>query len=557
MRKIEVSKTSSSGIVMGSALILKTTSYEPEDYDITPEQGEIEIERFRKAIIATQEELHVLAEQSEIFEGHYMLAGDRMLQDAVIEKIQRDGMNVQIALHTTKEEFRAVFDAMDDEYMRERASDVTDVCNRIMRILQGKKEIDLSHIKGQVIIVANDLTPSDTARMDFQHILGFVTQEGGITSHVCIMAKSLGIPALVGARGILEAVQENDELILDAGAGVIYIEPDEETKHHYQKKIFEYQNYQEQLIRIEELEAMTIDGHKVLVCGNAGSLTEVENAIRRNADGIGLFRSEFLYMDNSHFPTEEEQYTIYKAATEICPKELTIRTLDIGGDKNLPYYEFEREENPFLGWRAIRISLELKNVFKAQLRAILRASAFGDVRIMYPMIISLEELEEANAVLECCKQELMEEGVLYNDRIPVGMMIETPASVILIEEFASRVDFFSIGTNDLTQYMLAVDRGNQKIAHMYNSYHPAVLRAIKVIIDAAHKNNIKVGMCGEFAGDVNATKLLLGMGLDEFSMAIGQMAKVKECIRTITLEEAIEYADKVLNSNHILQLYRQ
>ena len=402
-------------------------------------------------------------------------------------------------------------------------------------------------MKEKGIIVAQDLTPSDTAKMDMELVLGFVTEEGGVTSHVSIIAKNNGIPCLVGVGPMLEDAKTGMQMVLDAGAGRILLEPEADVIEEYKKKAEEFEKFQRELKQLASLPSETKDGHAFSICANAGNIADIQNCLQYQIEGIGLFRSEFLYMESDHFPTEEEQFEAYREAAELIGgKELTIRTLDIGGDKELDYFEFPKEDNPFLGYRAIRMCLDRTDIFKTQLRAILRASAFGYIRIMYPMMISLEELEQANTLLAECRAELDEEGISYDKKIQVGMMIETPAGVMMAEEFAQRVDFFSIGTNDLTQYFLAVDRGSKKIAALYNSFHPAVLRAIAHTIRSAHKHGAKVGMCGEFASDARASGILLGMGLDEFSMSAGETSLVKHRLRNCTYEEARIQAEAVL-----------
>jgi len=556
MKIISVKKTSSDGIAIGQVMVFQIQEYIPDLYQITKKDIDKELTKFSDAMDKAQEEISILAVNSEIFEGHSMMVSDVMLRNSVIQIIREEVVNVQIAVNKAYMEYIVIFQAMEDEYLKERGADIKDVRDRIIRILQKKKEVNLSKLTQKVIIVAKDLSPSDTVTMDLKHVLGFITEEGGTTSHVCIMAKSIGIPALVGVGGIMNDIRNDDFIVMDAGKGTIIINPDEATIDEYRNLEQLYIKSLKELEKSETLEAITLDGKKIKVFGNAGNIDDIDNGNKHCVDGIGLFRSEFLYMGNTNFPTEQEQFEIYKEAAEKSMLEVTIRTLDIGGDKELPYFQFEKEENPFLGWRAIRISLELIEVFKAQLKAILRASAFGHVRIMYPMIISIEELEQANIILGQCKEELRENGFKFYKTIEVGMMIETPSSVLLVEEFAKIVDFFSIGTNDLTQYLLAVDRGNKKISHMYNSYHPAVIRAIKKIIDAAHSNGVSVGMCGEFAGEEKATQLLLGLGLDEFSMSVGQTGKIKKIICNTTLIEAEKLAEKVLICKKIAEIER-
>lgn len=551
MEIINVKKTSSHGIAIGQAELIQIEQYKPENYSISKEDISKEEIKFSQAVEKAQKEIEVLAKNSEIFEGHVMLVSDMMLRNSVLQIIRDEIVNVQTAVDKACFEFMEMFQAMEDEYLKERGADIKDVRNRIMRILQNKEEVNLSCLTTEVILVATDLSPSDTAMMDLKHVMGFITEEGGVTSHVCIMAKSMGIPALVGVAGVMSTIKNHDQIAMDAEKGIIIVNPNPETLKEYKKLEQQYKNSLKELTENEKLEAITLDGKKIKVFGNVGNIEDIYNAEEHFVDGIGLFRSEFLYMESKRFPSEEDQFAIYKKAAENCKDEVTIRTLDIGGDKALSYFPFEKEENPFLGWRAIRISLELRDVFKSQLKAILRASAFGYVRIMYPMIISVEELEEANAILSDCMGELQERGCKFDETIEVGMMIETPASVLLVEEFAKYVKFFSIGTNDLTQYLLAVDRGNNRISQMYNSYHPAVIRAIKKVIDAAHKNHLSVGMCGEFAGDEKATKLLLGLGLDEFSMSVGQTGRIKKIINNTSLKEAQLFADHVLSCTKV------
>ena len=543
MKKLSVDKTSSKGIAIGKAYKYEKISFVPDMYVYNDKDEEIKI--YKNATEQVSDELTKLAQTNDIFAGHLELVNDVALLDEVTNKIVNDKKNVQIAFRDTIDEFVAMFEAMDNEYMKARADDIKDIYQRVMAKIKNVELKNLASIHTPTIVIAKDLAPSDTATMNLDYILGFATQGGGVTSHVCIMARNLGLPALVGADNLLEEVNDNDIIIIDATNGDIYINPDEATIKEFENKKSDFEKREKLLKENAHLEAITKDNKRVLVYSNVGNIEDIKNAVKCYIDGIGLFRSEFLYMENSHFPTEEEQFEVYKEAVQICTGEVIIRTLDIGGDKELSYYEFDKEENPFLGFRAIRISLHLKDMFKEQLRALLRASAFGYVSIMYPMIISLEELLEANSILDECKKELDSQNIAYNKDIKVGMMIETPASVIEAEAFAKYVDFFSIGTNDLTQYMLAVDRGNDKIADMYDSFNPAVLHAIQKVIDAGHKENIVVGMCGEFASDERACKMLLGMGLDEFSVAFTQVATIKSIIRESDFKKCKEISEKI------------
>ncbi len=530
MKELCVEKAASRGIAVAPIFKYEELDLSPVTFCIDEDKISEELTAFTDVKAAVLEELEELSKVSEIFEAHVEIADDFMLEESVTTKIKFEMKNVQWAVATAIEEIAEMFAIMDDEYMKERSADVKDVGKRYMTKLKGLVLPDLSLVTKEVIVVARDMYPSDTVSINPKFIKGIITEEGGVTSHVCIMANSMNIPIVVGASGVLESAKHDEIICMDAKSGQIVVDPTPEIQAKFEQDKAKYLEEKQKLELLRNIEVRNKDGKPIYLCVNIGDAEELAYAVQTNIYGVGLFRSEFLYMNNTKFPTEEEQFKAYREAVELCPKEVTIRTLDIGGDKELPYYEFEKEENPFLGWRAIRISLELKEMFKEQLRAILRASAYGHVRIMFPMIISLEELEAAKALVEECKNELKSEGIEFDAQIEIGMMMETPASVILAEEFAEQVDFFSIGTNDLTQYLLAVDRGNKKIAEMYNYFHPAVLKAIKQIIEAGHKAGIKVGMCGEMAGDIKATKLLLDMGLDEFSMSAGSVDYVRAAI---------------------------
>lgn len=530
MVKLFVEKTASRGVAIAPVYLYQEADLTPDTALIDGSQVEQEIGKYdaiRDAVIA---DLEKLAEDNPIFAAHAEIAGDFMLQELVTGKIRDEKKNLQLAISEGITEVAALFQQMDDEYMRERGADVMDIGKRYMVKCKGIELQDLAAIQESVIVVARDLYPSDTVKMNPEYVKGIITLEGGVTSHVSIMAKNYGIPALTGVTGILEQVKAGTVVCMDAESGVICIDPDDTTLSEFQAKKKKQDEEREVIKRYRNMEPVTPEGKRISLCVNVGNTDEIRLAMDKNIDGVGLFRTEFLYMESSHFPTEEEQYCVYKEAALLCPKEVTIRTLDIGGDKNLPYYEFDAEENPFLGWRAIRISLDMPDMFQTQLRAILRASAFGHIRIMFPMMISVEEMIQARELVEKCKQQLRDEGIKYDENIEIGMMMETPASVLLAEEFAKVADFFSIGTNDLTQYVLAVDRGNKKIASRYDSFHPAVLKAIQTIINAGHKEGIKIGMCGEMAGDVKAVPKLLEMGLDEFSMSAGNMDFVRKTI---------------------------
>lgn len=530
MEQIIIEKTASRGIAVAPVYLYQEPDLTPVPYYIQEDQIPGELEKFQKARETVCEELAVLAEENEVLGAHLELAKDRGLKERVNEKIQEERKNAQLALFEVIEEIAAMFTAMEAVYMKERGDDIRDIGKWLMAALKESKRPNLGAIRSEVIVAARDLYPSDTVKLNPALVKGILTEAGGITSHVSILAKSMNIPILVGVKNLLSKVKDGEILCMDAEKGIIVVEPDEETRTEYLVRKENQEKECKKFLLNRNTPAVTKDGKRILLCANVGSIQDIRNALSMNIDGVGLFRTEFLYMENSHFPTEEEQFAVYREAAELCPGELTIRTLDIGGDKELPYFPFEKEENPFLGWRAIRISLEMKDMFKEQIRAILRASAFGHVRIMFPMIISPEELRAAKDLVAECKQELKAEGKAFDEDIELGMMMETPASVLLAEEFAQEADFFSIGTNDLTQYLLAVDRGNQKVADRYDTFHPAVLRAIGHIIEAGHKAGIRVGMCGEMAGEPEAVPVLLELGLDEFSMVAGSMDYVRKRI---------------------------
>jgi len=555
MKTISVKRTASKGVVMGKAYVVKRPDLSADRSMINDSAVAAEVARYEAAVEAAKADLAELAETNAIFGAHLELVQDPTLCDGVIDKIKGELKNAELSLEETVDMFAAIFESMDDEYMRERGADMKDVGKRLMCKLKGVEDNALSAIHEKVIVVAKDLAPSDTAVMNLDYVLGFITQEGGVTSHVSIMARNLNLPALVGVEGILDEVNTGDMIAMDAKVGTIILNPDEDAVAEYTVKMEAFAKRERELAEIALLPAETMDGKTVELFANVGGIEDIKNALPHHIDGIGLFRTEFLYMENDHFPTEEEQFEVYKEAAELLEgKEVIIRTLDIGGDKALTYFEFGEEENPFLGYRAIRICLDKEDVFKTQLRALLRASAYGNIRIMYPMIISVEELDRANELLAECKAELRAEGKAFNEDIVVGMMIETPASCVLADEFAKRVGFFSIGTNDLTQYTLVVDRGNKKISNMYNSFHPAVLRNIKRAIDCGHAAGIKVGMCGEFASDPKALKVLLGFGLDEFSMSAGAVSEVKAELRSTTYAAAKELSDKVAQCAYVKEI---
>ena len=470
------------------------------------------------------------AEKAEVFEAHLTLLDDPEFIGQMEMEIENNSLNALKAVDNVTNTFVMIFESMEDEYMRERAADIKDVSKRILANLAGVKT-DVEITEPNTIVVAHDLTPSDTAQLDRSKVIAFLTNIGGRTSHSAIMARTLEIPAVVGLQDITTSVKNGDLVIVDGIEGVVIINPNITTIAEYNAKRAKFAREQEELKKLIEVKTYTKSGKRIEVCGNIGNPQDVEQVLANGGDGVGLFRTEFLYMDRNDLPTEEEQYNSYKYVLEkMTGKPVVIRTLDIGGDKKLPYLPLPEEMNPFLGYRAIRLCLDRKDIFKTQLRALLRASVFGDLRVMFPMISGLEEFQQAKAVVEECKAELKAEGKEYSETIQWGIMVEIPAAAVYADELAKYVDFFSIGTNDLIQYTLAADRMSEKVSYLYNPMHPAVLRLIKMTIEGAHKHGKWVGMCGEMAGDEAAIPTLVEYGLDEFSMSASSILGAKKLI---------------------------
>ncbi|RKD34211.1 phosphoenolpyruvate--protein phosphotransferase [Thermohalobacter berrensis] len=545
----------SPGIAIGKVLVKEETKVEVEKKSI--EDTKAEIERLQEARERSKEQIEKLynhalenigKDEAKIFEAHMLILDDPEYFGQVENKIKSENANAEWALKTVTDTFVAMFENMDNEYMRERAADIKDVSGRVLKLLLGIDTTDFSNLDEEVIIVAKDLTPSDTAQMDKEKVIGFVTEIGGRTSHSAIMARTLEIPAVVGVEGILEAAQNGDTIVFDGDEGEVYVNPEEKVIEGYEDKKKKYEEFKEKLEELKGAKSVTKDGVEVELVANIGTPKDVEGVIRNDGEGIGLYRTEFLYMDRDKLPTEDEQFEAYKEVVEkLEGKPVVIRTLDIGGDKELPYLDLPEEMNPFLGYRAIRLCLDKTDIFKTQLRALLRASAYGNLKIMFPMISSIAEVRQAKKILEEVKEELRSENVEFDDNIEVGMMIEIPAAAVMSDLFAKEVDFFSIGTNDLIQYTTAVDRMNQKISYLYSQFHPALLRLVKQVIDNAHKEGIWVGMCGEAAGDPKLIPVLLGMGLDEFSMSPISILRARWIIRNTSKEEMEEMVNKVLN----------
>ena len=545
----------SSGIGIGPVLILKKQEIKVPNTLV--EDSKAEIKKFDDALSQVINETNDLyektlqeigAEEAAIFEAHKSILEDEFsLVNPIKERIENDKMNAALAVETQLNEIISMFQNMDDDYMRERAADAKDIKTRLINRILGVEETDLSKLDKKYIIVAEDLTPSNTAKMDAKNVSGIVTQIGGRTSHTAILARILEIPAVVGASEITKACSNEDTILLDGETGEIFINPDKELVEKYQIRMEEIAQEKKQLQEFFAKPSLTLDGHKVELAANIGTPEDSERALECDAEAIGLFRSEFLYMDRDGLPNEEEQFEAYKKVlVTMNPKPVIIRTLDIGGDKDLPALNMPKEENPFLGYRAIRLCLDRVDVFKVQLRALMRASYYGKLRIMFPMISNINELRAAKGLIEEVKAELKNEGLPYDENVEVGIMIEIPATAVMADIFAKECDFFSIGTNDLIQYTVAVDRGNEKIAHLYSPFNPAVLRLIKMAIDAAHANGIFCGMCGEAAGEIGLTEILVGLGLDEFSMSASGILKIRKRISEIDYKKAQEKAKEIL-----------
>ena len=525
------------------------------DYTVAEDKVEEEIGKFAAAMAATLKQLDTIRqkaldemgpEEAAIFEAHMQIAQDPSLSDGIKSLVESGHTNVVAATAQTIETFANIFLGMEDAYMRERGADIKDIGDRLMRNMLGMNPRGLSHISGEVILVAQDLAPSDTASLDKNVVKGIVTAAGGPTSHAAIMARTLEIPAVMGV-GDIESFVDGDKAVVLGTDGIVEINPSDADWSEYTNQAAAFQEELKRLRESANLEATTTDGHYVELFGNIGKAKDAKNALTMGAQGIGLYRTEFLYMENDELPAEDVQFEEYKkVAQDMKGKPVIIRTMDIGGDKELKCLDLPSEMNPFLGYRAIRISLNRPDIFKVQLRALLRASAFGDIHIMYPMIASVEEVKQANAMLDECKAELTAEGKEFNKDIKVGIMIEVPAAAVISPILAKYVDFFSIGTNDLCQYTLAVDRMNESIGSLYQPLHPGVLRLIKHVIDASHEQGKFTGMCGELASDPVATMILLGLGLDEFSMTASSIPLIKKILRSVSKAECEEVANKAL-----------
>ncbi|MEK8129880.1 phosphoenolpyruvate--protein phosphotransferase [Paenibacillus filicis] len=531
----------SSGIAMGRAFVIPTWEWDFPDKLIDVADLAYEFERLYDGIRSSKDEIEQIKqefvsvlgeEQTQIFDAHLAILEDPVFMNEVQGIMQRQYKAAEVAVKETIEKFVNMFDLLDDGYMKERALDIKDVGNRLLKHLLGALEETLPPKDQPYVLVAKELIPSQMVHLDVLQTLGLVTMMGGKTSHVAIMARAMGVPYVLGLEGKLEEpIQTGDFLIIDGDEGLVYVNPPEREVERYQRMHEQWKQHQDQLLKLAGLPSRTLDGLQMQLAANISSIKELEQAMGKGASGVGLFRTEFLYMDRSTFPEEEEQFDVYREAAErLGGKTLVIRTLDIGGDKHLDYLELPEEENPSLGYRAIRVLLDRVDLFKTQLRAILRASHYGCIRIMYPMISTLEELKRANEILSEVKEELAAAGIPFSPRIPVGIMIELPAAVMISDLLAREVDFFSIGTNDLVQYVLAVDRMNEQVAHLYDPFHPAVLRMLKMTADSAKASGIHVSVCGELAGDVRSLPLWMSLGIHELSMSVSSILRMKNSL---------------------------
>lgn len=546
----------SAGIGIGTVVILKEEQLAIERNRI--QDAEAEKERFKRAVEESISQVGALAEdmaarvgekEAEILNGHLMLLQDPMLTGEIENQIDNEKVCSEFAVETVCNMYADMFASMDDELMQQRAADMRDIKTRVEKILLGVKSVDVSSLPAGTILMAEDLTPSVTAGINPANVAGIVTELGGRTSHSAILSRALEIPAVVAASGILSEVKDGDELILDGDTGEIFLHPDGGLKETYEKKRAVYLQEKEELKQYIGKPSTTKDGVTVEIAANIGKPEDVDRVLAYDGEGIGLFRTEFLFMDRSEMPTEEEQFEAYKkVAAAMKGKPVIIRTLDIGGDKEIPYMGLKKDENPFLGYRAIRFCLDRKDdVYRPQLRALLRASAFGNIKIMVPMVTCIEEYREAKALVEEIKGELEEKGAAFNREIQVGIMVETAAASLMADIFAKEVDFFSIGTNDLTQYTMSVDRGNEKVSYLYSTFNPAVLRSIRHIIECGRREGIMVGMCGEAASDPMMIPLLLAFGLNEFSMSASAILKARKYVTDYSVQELKAVADQAMS----------
>ncbi|TQR45668.1 phosphoenolpyruvate--protein phosphotransferase [Paenibacillus popilliae] len=549
----------SAGIAIGKAFVLPTWEWDVPEEKMDPTDLAREFERLYDGIRSSKHEIEFIkseikemvgSEESSIFDAHLAILEDPIFMNEIQGIIQRQYKAAEVAVKEAIDHFVTMFDLLDDEYMKERALDIKDVGNRLLKHLLGAPEITLPTDTQPYILVAKELSPSQLVHLNPKNVLGIVMLQGGKTSHSAIMARALGIPLVLGLEGkVAKPIQTGDTVIVDGEYGIVHIAPPQDVITCYEARRDAYVQEADELQKIVSLPAVTLDDFVVQLGANISSTRELNIADQNGAEGVGLFRTEFMYMDRSYPPSEAEQFTVYLEAAEHCKdNSVIIRTLDVGGDKPMDYLNLPEEDNPFLGYRAIRICLDRQDLFKTQLRAILRASAHGPIMVMFPMITSVNEVQAAKSILEQAKAELREEGLPFNEELPVGIMIEVPAAAMIADQLAKEVDFFSIGTNDLVQYTLAVDRMNEQIAHMYDPFHPAVLRLIRYTVQAAKQAGIMVGVCGEMAGDPRAVPIWLALGVNKLSMSSRSIPRVKAAVRRSTVEQCKRIADSVFES---------
>ena len=556
LRGIPVSK----GVSRSLVVVLDRTRIDPAKWGILESDPAGEEDRLqaslvqtRRQILAVQERLREAlgAKEAQIFDAHLLVLEDPMLIEQATRLIREDLVTAEFALHEASEKYAEALGKIDDSYLSERAADIRDVAQRVLANLMGQALCTgLADLTEPCVVVAHDLTPSDTAMMDPAMVLGFATEVGSRTSHTAILARSLRIPAVLGLGDAISELHTGESVLLDGFNGFVVIDPSEQTLFEYGQLVDRQTSIEESLEVIHDDTAETRDGHRIILSANIERAADVESVLQCGAIGVGLFRTEFLFINRSDLPDEEEQFAAYRKVTEsLAPDPVIIRTLDLGGDKLLSHVNVAEEMNPFLGWRAIRLCLQEKDLFRTQLRAILRASVFGNLKIMYPMISGVEELEAANVLLDECREQLRDDGVAFAEDVEIGVMIETPSAAMIADSLARRVKFFSIGTNDLIQYALAVDRLNEKIAHLYEPTHPGILRLIKATVDAGQAHGIWTGICGEMAGDLAVVPLLLGLGVSELSVTPSMVPRVKMLIRSVEMSEARKLAEFALNSD--------
>jgi phosphotransferase system enzyme I (PtsI) len=555
----------SPGIARGTVFVYRTDDDEEPPVRRIPEtEIPAEIARFESALIHTRAQILEMQERiaeaigakdAGIFDAHLLVVEDRTLIDEVLRTLTRDHTNIEHVFQQVANRYSKTLSEIDDPYLRERALDIHDVARRVLHNLMGKQTRPLSSIETPHILVAHNLTPSDTAQLNRQLVLGFATDVGSRTSHTAIMARSMNIPALVGLHNVSETLESGQHVLLDGYNGLLILNPSDQTLWEYGELEIKKGQVEEKLTELRETTSTTIDGRHVVLSANIELPEEVVAVKKNGAEGIGLYRTEFFYINKSELPDEEEQYVNYKrVADEILPHSVIIRTLDLGGDKFMTALDLPEELNPFLGWRAIRFCLERPEIFKVQLRAILRASVGGNVRMMYPMISGVDELRRANNLLDECKAELRQQDILFDEDMEVGAMIEIPSAAITADLLAAEVDFFSIGTNDLIQYSIAVDRVNERIAHLYEPTHPAIIRLIKMVVDAGHAHNLWVGICGEMAGEISLIPLLIGLGVDELSTGSALVPRVKRAVQSLDVGDCLKLVEEVTHMESASQI---